>query len=377
MHFRKSHLLAFFIMISVPLSGCTPPQPPNPLTKIADRSSKQVGELTFDQVTHDGVTSMGITPNGRSLVTSNGSQLFIWDLATKKLEGEIKEDKTDHAGGRFQSVFLSQDNEKLVSIYKAFLDGIKIWDLRTGAMRTFSEPGGEYLNLAIASPDGKFIVCGKSDGTIAVWNLATGHIQLKTERKTGFMFNEIYAIAISPDSQTLITITADGHIELLDLNTGRLKAQTHGYARWQGGLAINPAGDLFVNGGADGVVRVWSMNRATLHAGFKGHRAKVTAVAFSPDAQMVASGDEAGVVNLWNLNTGTLELTLPDFTAHALTITSIVFTPDGKSLIAGGLPHSQAYQPRSIGYASAIIPNQLLQTTKLWDLQSLRLGKKP
>jgi WD40 repeat protein len=383
MNFWKHQVAAIAILsISLSLGGCMAQKTPSPLAKIADRGSPMIGKIAFDQVTTEGVAFLTVTPDGRSLISGNGQALLFWDLESRKLQGFVREDRTSFPG-RFQAASMNQSpgGGLLVSVYGSMRDSVKVWDLKTGVLRSFQDPDPEgSMTTAVVSPDGKRVACGTIYGVINIWDLATGQLKVKINtRQTSYRFNMIYALAVSPDSQTLISVSEGDVIQLWDFNTGRLKAQTNGFARWHGAIAVSSKNDVFVNGAADGVVRVWSIDRAILRKQFVGHRAKVTAVAISPDAQWIASGDENGVVNLWNTKSGTLEMTLPDFSqSPALTITGISFTPDGKSLIAGGIPQATATLPAyQLGYATGELSGRSLQTAKVWDLQSLRAGQKP
>ncbi|NMG18281.1 AAA-like domain-containing protein, partial [Brasilonema bromeliae] len=63
----------------------------------------------------------------------------------------------------------------------------------------------------------------------------------------------------------------------------------------------------------------------------EGHSSYVTSVVFSPDGKTLASGSRDNTVKLWNLN-GQLQHTLK---GHSSYVTSVVFSPDGKTLASG------------------------------------------
>ena len=59
------------------------------------------------------------------------------------------------------------------------------------------------------------------------------------------------------------------------------------------------------------------------------HRAHVSSVVFSPDGKTIASGDGDGEVRVWNATTGTL---IHELIGHEAHVNSVVFSPDGKTL---------------------------------------------
>jgi WD40 repeat protein len=64
----------------------------------------------------------------------------------------------------------------------------------------------------------------------------------------------------------------------------------------------------------------------------RGHAAAVSSVAFSPDGRTLATGSEDTTVKLWNTATGQETHTLG---GHSNAVTSVAFSPDGKTLATG------------------------------------------
>ena len=65
------------------------------------------------------------------------------------------------------------------------------------------------------------------------------------------------------------------------------------------------------------------------HFFIEGHRSVITSIAFSPDGKTLASGSEGHIIRLWDVNTGQHKHT---FTGHTGHVRSIAFSPDGKTL---------------------------------------------
>src|SRR6185295_11729327 len=78
------------------------------------------------------------------------------------------------------------------------------------------------------------------------------------------------------------------------------------------------------------LVRAVAHNR--LAATFGGHREMVTSVAFSPDGKTVLTGSVDNTAKLWPASGGAA---LATFTGHDAWITSVAFSPDGKTVLTG------------------------------------------
>lgn len=95
-------------------------------------------------------------------------------------------------------------------------------------------------------------------------------------------------VTYSPDGRLMVSASLDGSIRLWDAATGEPKAV----------LAAPPAqclsyslgGELVATGGDDGLVSLWDPSTGLSGGSWKGHKDAVTTVAFSPDGLLLASG---------------------------------------------------------------------------------------
>ena len=158
------------------------------------------------------------------------------------------------------------------------------------------------------SPGGNMLASAGGDGTVRLWNLATGRTVkiLHASARHG-----VYGVAFSPGGNMLASADGDGTVRLWNPVTGRVVKTLHASAqttnRWGvRAVAFSPDGKLLASAGADGTVRLW--NPATGRAvGAPLHASAphgVSGVAFSPDGKLLATADGDGSVRLWNPATG-------------------------------------------------------------------------
>jgi len=224
------------------------------------------------------------------------------------------------------SVALSGDGRHIVS---GSDDGtVAVWDLQTGA-RLHELIGHQGVVRSVAlSGDGRYIVSGSTDRTVAVWDLQSG---ARLHELTGHQ-DWVTSVALSGDGRHIVSGSDDGTVAVWDLQSGARLHELTGHQDQVTSVALSGDGRHIVSGSADRTVAVWDLQSgARLHE-LTGHRDWVTSVALSGDGRHIVSGSHDRTVAVWDLQTGAR---LHELTGHRGVVNSVALSGDGRHIVSG------------------------------------------
>jgi WD40 repeat protein len=151
------------------------------------------------------------------------------------------------------------------------------------------------------SPDGQTLLTGIEKGRAEFWDVATGKKELEALRHD----KAVYAVAYSPDGRTILTGSEDMTARLWDTATRRPRGEPLLHQGTVYSVAFGPPdGQVILTGSDDGTARLWQTSTGQPVGKPLQHPARVLAVAFSPDGWMVATGCGDGAARLWDATTG-------------------------------------------------------------------------
>jgi len=225
----------------------------------------------------------------------------------------------------------SPDGKTLVS---AGGDGtVRLWDVASGRNKAiFKHPPQSGIRphaWSVAfSPDGKTLASCDVH-TIKIWEVSSG---VNTETLRGFSENLLF----SPDGKKLV---AAGSRIVWDLETKKERYFLgndylgHPIAAFgPKGQFLIAANDRGVGGTETAAFSLWDADTSKKIRTFKGHASYVAKLAFSPDRKTLASAGKDLTLRLWDSETGKNTATFKDLPGYPY---GLAFSPDSKVLACG------------------------------------------
>ena len=338
-----------------------------------------IGVWLYDVATGKEITmfpgmsqSVVFSPDGRHLASGKGGghtvpEIQVWDTTTRQVTSRIE----GLDAGR--NLRFSSDGKTLIGLSRRGA-AINRLDVETGnrGVTIIEDRFSGHVHdrrgyESYALTDDKVAV-GKENGTIGLWDTATGKKLLPLKDETAPLpllqnqefrgrnghfplpvnrIRQVLALAFSADGRRLASGAKDTTVRLWDTTETDAPIVLQGHQGWINALAFSPDGSMLASGDTDTVVHVWDTANGALLATFRGHLNGIVALKFSPDNRTLASGSVDGTVRFWSIES---QEALPlRITGHTESVEAVAFL-DGGSKLA------------SVAFNGAIT---------LWDLKTL------
>jgi WD40 repeat protein len=255
-----------------------------------------------------------LSPDGRMLAYQGLlSDRRVFVVSTETGQELHRFDRRDRRGGVIIPVF--SRNGKLLVLGDGDEDNpdeglFLAYDVATWEERWRFKASSEFFEDFDISPDGRTLAA-RWVRTLVVYDTATGRVRHRLDVGSQ-PWESLTAYAFAPDGASIVATQSDGTIRLWDLATGR-ERRRFGGDRWRTtSLGFTPDSRILAASGMDGGARLLDVAAGRELARLEGHRGYVTAMAFSPDGRRLATGGEDTTVLTWDLAAFEGVATAPD-----------------------------------------------------------------
>ena len=248
----------------------------------------------------------------------------------------------------------------------------QILECDDGCRRRTVAQSDRPIKQVLIDRDAKRLATGTEDGTVALWNVATGQqlwaVKAHDQRSDGLAFR--------PDGNRLVSVSWDGTLKVFDVKNGHVVASAHvdqelrsaslqsrrktvcdgrcdneitktTPARvWDaetahiicelpGNAPCCAAYSLdcrwIATGNYDGSVNIYGAESHLLEDTKKGHEGLISAIAFSSDSTRLATFGNDAIVRIWDTETRKLLMATHD---HTSDVNFVSFSPDGERAVS-------------------------------------------
>jgi len=222
------------------------------------------------------------------------------------------------------------------------LDGtLRVWDVATGRTLATLHGHTDGVTALAALTDGR-VVSGSLDGTLRVWDVATGRTLTTLHGHTGV----VRAVAVLPDGR-LVSGSKDLTLRVWDAESGQNLATDYAHGSGVTALTVLPDGCV-VSASEGNSLRMWDVATGRIFYIHGPHEQMVTALAVLPDGRLVAG---SSILWVWNVATGR---TFANHDPPEKFVTALTVLPDGR-LVSGSVYNTLRVWDVATGRISATL----------------------
>lgn len=293
------------------------------------------------------VRTLLLSRDQKTLVSAGDDKTIqVWDTDSQKLTRTIRGEVAEDIQGAITTMALSPDERWLaVAVFYPHQENgqevrgyLRIHDFASGKLERLVPGARQVMHTLRFSPDGSMLLGGESlpDGPRAlIWD--TGTWQLKQQfsgHKDG-----IRDASFAPDMRKIVTASWDGSMRVWDVATGKaliIKKNAHKGRLYSASIGHASAQPIVATGGTDKQVKIWNYDTGKLLRTIKFDR-KIRQLVINPEGTRVLAASVGEHVNAWiaviDVASGKV---LRKYTDHNRFSLAMVLGADGDTVYSSG-----------------------------------------
>jgi len=273
--------------------------------------------------------------NAITILCRCGGNLSGQDFSCVRIPG------ADLSGAYLDTVNFKEADLQGVNFARSFINSA---DLTGSCMDKvqFGQTIISFQNCVVCckySSDGKLIAIGDSEGYVHLYECASSKLAYTINNWSPGQLsaNVIRSLSFSGDSKWLAVGSEDSLIRIWNIflqKEGVISATLMTTLKGHQGVVLSVSfgqeGTLLASGGKDKIIRIWDIfSKKMVHA-YSDPQEQIQSVCLSSDGGVVAAGCLDGSIWILSKESGKV------LQGHHKSVTSVSFSPDGKTLAVGG-----------------------------------------
>jgi WD40 repeat protein/serine/threonine protein kinase len=269
------------------------------------------------------VIALSFNPEGRRVSAAyRDGEVRVWDKDSGRELHHLAPSAEE-----VRAIAFSPDGTHLTAASGGAASKVITLDFFNGKTAKLQKIPDDQIVALEYSRDGRQIACGGDRRVIYLCEAETGRLLHTLAGHTG----TIQALAYAPGGRQVASASPDGTVRVWDTATGDCESMFQGDRPFRS-VAFDSQGRKLAAGDSGGEVWLWDTVSGGDPMRFRGPVDEISSVAFTPDGTGLAAGC-VGKVKVWELPGGN---ETPAFTGHKGQVLALAYSPDGKELVSGG-----------------------------------------